>query len=109
MPAARPTEMRAYRFQRAAATEVTRPSRRNQYSGNTWFRRASPQQRDKPPNAGPTKQQIHEEYAGGVTLAVSDDRRQKVQDDRHKKKRHVRTSSVFKPDVTHGARLSFLH
>src|SRR5580700_7582021 len=77
MPAACPAEMSAHRLQRATAAEVTRTARRDQH--------------------GPAKQQIHHEYARCVSFAVPDDRRQKVQHDSNKKKRHVRTSSVLKP------------
>src|SRR5580700_2469302 len=96
MPAACPAEMSAHRLQRATAAEVRRTARRDQHGGDARLRCTGPQQRNTPTDHGPAKQQIHHEYARCVSFAVPDDRRQKVQHDSNKKKRHVRTSSVLR-------------
>src|SRR5580692_958030 len=103
MPAASPAILRADGLQRPTTAAIAkRGASGHQHGVHARIRRASPQQRNKPPDHCPTCQQIQNENSRGIALVMADDRRQKIQQCRNEKKRHVRTSESFDSDRTRG-------
>jgi hypothetical protein len=96
MSAASPAILRSDGLNSAAAAAVAkRRASGHQYGVHSRVRRACPQQRHEPSDPGPTCHKIQDENPRGVALIVPDDRRQKIQQTRNEKKRHVRTSESF--------------